>query len=98
MLFDQVPQQGPERLAFLVFRQDPGNVARDRIGSSGSHFPVDSGQLILRQTNRDFGPGHTVIIPLLNFVIVNQGRQWTPDPAFDDIIARQRQIDPDKWK
>ena len=24
--------------------------------------------------------------------------QWTADPAFDDIIASQRQIDPDKWK
>jgi len=24
--------------------------------------------------------------------------QWTPDPAFDDIVASQRQIDPDKWK
>ena len=24
--------------------------------------------------------------------------QWTPDPAFDEIIATQRQIDPDKWK
>ena len=24
--------------------------------------------------------------------------QWTPDPAFDKIIASQRQIDPDKWK
>ena len=24
--------------------------------------------------------------------------QWTPDPAFDEIIAHQRQIDPDKWK
>ncbi len=24
--------------------------------------------------------------------------QWTPDPAFDDIIATQRQIDPEKWK
>ncbi|HEX6896838.1 MAG TPA: hypothetical protein VF146_16280 [Bryobacteraceae bacterium] len=24
--------------------------------------------------------------------------QWTPDPAFDKIIATQRQIDPDKWK
>ncbi|MCP5113887.1 MAG: hypothetical protein GY953_23895 [bacterium] len=23
--------------------------------------------------------------------------QWTPDPAFDDIIAAQRQIDWDKW-
>ena len=24
--------------------------------------------------------------------------QWTPDAAFDEIIASQRQIDPDKWK
>ena len=24
--------------------------------------------------------------------------QWTPDPAFDEIMASQRQIDPDKWK
>jgi hypothetical protein len=24
--------------------------------------------------------------------------QWTPDPAFDEIIAAQRQIEWDKWK
>jgi hypothetical protein len=24
--------------------------------------------------------------------------QWAPDPAFDEIIASQRQIDADKWK
>ncbi len=24
--------------------------------------------------------------------------QWTPDPAFDEIVAGQRQIDLDKWK
>jgi plasmid stability protein len=24
--------------------------------------------------------------------------QWTPDPAFDEILAAQRQIDRDKWK
>jgi hypothetical protein len=24
--------------------------------------------------------------------------QWTPDPAFDEILATQRQIDTDKWK
>jgi len=23
--------------------------------------------------------------------------QWTPDPAFDEIVASQRQIDPVKW-
>ncbi len=24
--------------------------------------------------------------------------QWTPDPAFDEILATQRRIDPDQWK
>ena len=24
--------------------------------------------------------------------------QWTPDPAFDEVIASQRQIDWEKWK
>lgn len=24
--------------------------------------------------------------------------RWTPDPAFDEIVALQRQVDPDKWK
>ncbi len=24
--------------------------------------------------------------------------QWTADPAFDEIMSTQRQIDPDKWK
>jgi hypothetical protein len=24
--------------------------------------------------------------------------KWTPDPAFDEILAGQRQIDWDKWK
>ena len=24
--------------------------------------------------------------------------QWTPDPAFDEVIASQRPIDWDKWK
>ena len=24
--------------------------------------------------------------------------QWTADPAFDEVIASQRQIDTDKWK
>jgi hypothetical protein len=23
--------------------------------------------------------------------------QWTPDPAFDEVLASQRQIDPKKW-
>ena len=24
--------------------------------------------------------------------------RWTPDPGFDEILASQRQIDPDRWK
>lgn len=24
--------------------------------------------------------------------------RWTPDPAFDEILAAQRRIDRDKWK
>jgi hypothetical protein len=24
--------------------------------------------------------------------------RWTPDSPFDEILATQRQIDPDKWK
>jgi hypothetical protein len=24
--------------------------------------------------------------------------RWTPDPAFDEIMAAQRQIDWEKWK
>jgi hypothetical protein len=24
--------------------------------------------------------------------------EWTPDPAFDEILAAQRRIDRDKWK
>ena len=24
--------------------------------------------------------------------------KWTSDPSFDEILASQRQIDPDKWK
>ena len=24
--------------------------------------------------------------------------RWTPDSAFDEVLATQRQIDPDKWK
>src|SRR5579862_2120630 len=33
---------------------------------SGSHFPVDSRELLLRQADSDFRPGHTIIIPLVS--------------------------------
>ena len=49
-----------------MFRQDLRNVTRNRVGSSGSNFPVDSRQLILGQADCDLRPGHTSIIPLVN--------------------------------
>jgi hypothetical protein len=64
MLFDQVSQQRPQGLAFLVFRQNLGNVTRNRIRPSGANFPVDSRELIRWQADRDLRPGHTTIIPL----------------------------------
>ena len=48
-----------------------------------------------------------VILEELIAVTVGQRRKadfsdlagrWTPDPAFDEILAAQRQIDWDKWK
>jgi hypothetical protein len=48
-----------------------------------------------------------VIIGELTVATVGQQRKadfsdlvgrWTRDPAFDEIVASQRQIDPDKWK
>ena len=73
MLFDQIPQQGPERLALVVFRKDAGNVTGNRIGSPGSDFPVDSRQLILGQTDRDLGSGHTSITPRQTGVMLSRG-------------------------
>ena len=67
VLFDQILHQFPERLAFLLFLQDPGNVTRNRIGSSGFDFPVDSRQLILGQTDGDLRSGDTSIIPFLSY-------------------------------
>ena len=49
-----------------MFRQDLGNVTRHGIRSSGTDFPVDSGELILGQTDGDLQPRHTSIIPLVS--------------------------------
>lgn len=51
MLFDQIPKDGLERLAFLAFRQDPGDVAGNGICPSRTHLLVDSRQLIFGQAN-----------------------------------------------
>ncbi len=66
MLSDQIPQQCPERLALLLFRQDLCDVARNRIRPAGTDFLVNSRELILGQSNGDLRPGHTSIIPLAN--------------------------------
>ena len=48
-----------------------------------------------------------VILEELTIAAVGQKRRanftdlvgrWTADPAFDEVLAAQRQIDPDKWK
>ena len=54
MLFDQIAKKRPEGVTLFLFRQDPGNIARNRIWSSGTDFPVDSGELLLRQANLTF--------------------------------------------
>lgn len=63
ILFGQIAQQCPQGLAFFMFRQDLGNVTRHGIRSSGTHFPVDPGELMRGQTDGDLRPGHTSIIP-----------------------------------
>jgi hypothetical protein len=64
MFLDQIAKKCPEGVASFLFRQHTGNIARNRIGSSGTNLAVDSGELMLRQADGDFRPGHTTIIPL----------------------------------
>src|SRR5262249_9591147 len=52
-----------EGFAFFGFLQDLGNIARHRIRPSGPDLALDSGELILGQTDGDFRPRHTRIIP-----------------------------------
>ena len=63
MLFDQILQQFPERLTLRLLLQNPGDVPRNGIGSSGLDFPVDPRQLIRGQADGNLRPGHTSIIP-----------------------------------
>jgi hypothetical protein len=88
ILFDQIPQQWPERLALLMFRQDPGNVIRHRIGSSGTDFPLDSGELFLGQTDGDLRLGHTSIIPF----VISFGREAQELGARQEINGAVRTL------
>ena len=65
MLFDQIVKKRPEGVTLFLFRQGAGNIARNRICSSGADFTVDSGKLLLRQADGDLRPGHTNIILLV---------------------------------
>ena len=63
---------------------------------------------VLRQRAKQRGDSlNQVLIDELTMATVGQPKradftdlvgQWTPDPAFDEILASQRRIDPDKWK
>ena len=90
MLFDQIAKKRPEGVALFLFRQDAGNIARNRIRSSGSNFPVDSGELMFRQADGDLRHGHTNIIPPVS---PPNGQPWRlhwsveSRPAFEVPVA-----------
>jgi hypothetical protein len=63
---------------------------------------------VLRQKAAQRGKSLNQVI-LDELTVTTTGRQvradfsdlvgkWTPDPAFDEILAAQRKIDRDKWK
>ncbi len=63
MFFDQIAKKRPEGITPFLFRQDLGNIARNRICSPGADFPMYPGELMFRQTDGDLCRGHTIIIP-----------------------------------
>ena len=75
MLFHQIVKKRPEGVTLFLFRQDAGNIARNRICSSGADLPADSGELIFRQANGDLRRGHTNIIPVVSRPNKRPGRR-----------------------
>jgi len=63
---------------------------------------------VLRQRAKERGKSlNQVLIDELTVATVGHPKRadfsdlvgkWTPDAAFDEIMASERQIDPDKWK
>lgn len=78
MLFDQIAKNRSEGVTLFLFRQDACDIARNRIRSSGADFPVDSGELLLRQGDSNLRLGHTNIIPLFG------------EPATSDLKGPRR--------
>ena len=69
--------------------------------------PREVDRLLRRQAAQRKKSLNQVILDELAVATVGQRRRadfsdlvgrWTPDPAFDEILAAQRQIDRDKWK
>ncbi len=69
--------------------------------------PCEVDLLLRRKASRRKQSLNQVIVDELTHATIGRGRkadfsdlvgQWTADPAFDEIMAAQRQIDWDKWK
>jgi hypothetical protein len=69
--------------------------------------PPEVDRLIRRKAQRTKQSINQVILEELKRATLGHARRadfsdlvgrWTPDPAFDEIIASQRQIDWEKWK
>jgi hypothetical protein len=69
--------------------------------------PPEVDRLIRQKASRTGQSINQVILDELSRATIGAARRadysdvvggWTPDPAFDEIIATQRQVDWDKWK
>jgi len=69
--------------------------------------PPEVDRLIRRKATRTNRSINQVILDELVHATIGSVRKadfsdlvgrWTPDPAFDEIMASQRQVDWDKWK
>jgi len=69
--------------------------------------PLDVDRVLRKKAAQRKQSLNQVILEELTIAAVGQKRRanfsdlvgrWTADPAFDEVLAGQRQIDPDKWK
>lgn len=69
--------------------------------------PPEVDRLIRQKASRTRQSINQVILDELSRATIGSARRadysdvvggWTPDPAFDEIMAAQRQVDWDKWK
>ena len=81
----------PEEPAQYTIRGIPPEVDR-ALRKKAAKLKLSLNQLVVEELTRAT-IGRTRKSDFSDFV-----GQWTPDPAFDEVIASQRQIDWDKWK